>query len=96
MKNKKEMKAVTLNIRAYPRAARNRSALADNGDLQVYVTATPENNKANEAIISSLSKLLKTAKSNITIIVGLHSRDKVVKISGMTKKELRERLELIQ
>lgn len=83
-------------MRAYTRAARERFVLADNGDLQVYVTAAPENNKANEAIIASLSKLLKTAKSNITIIVGLHARNKVVKIAGFTKKDIQRKLELIQ
>lgn len=96
MKNKQADQHVTLTIRAYPRASRPRIVVADNGDLQVYVTTPAENNKANKAIISALSKVLKTPKSSMEITVGLHSRDKVVKITGLAKAELIQKLDLIK
>jgi len=62
----------------------------------VYVTAAPEDNKANTAIIATLSKLLKVAKSNIEIVSGLQGRDKKVKVSNVSEKIINQRLELLQ
>ncbi|HNZ47220.1 MAG TPA: DUF167 domain-containing protein [Candidatus Hydrogenedentes bacterium] len=90
------MNAVLLKIRAYPRASRNRVIVTESGLLQVYVTAAPEDNKANTAIIATLSKLLKVAKSNIEIVSGLQGRDKKVKVSNVSEKIINQRLELLQ
>ena len=48
--------------------------------LKLYVTSVPEDGKANEAVIKLLSQELKVPKSAITIIQGLKSRKKVVRI----------------
>lgn len=90
------MNAVLLKVRAYPRASRNRVIYTEDGLLQVYVTAVPEDNKANAAIIASLSKLLKVAKSSIEIVGGLQGRDKTVKVSNVPEKDINMRLELVK
>jgi len=47
---------------------------------KIYVTAAPEDGKANEAVIKLLAKNLGVAKSSLTIMRGHTSRDKVIKI----------------
>ncbi|HLD98529.1 MAG TPA: DUF167 domain-containing protein [Candidatus Nanoarchaeia archaeon] len=51
----------------------------DNGYL-VYVKAFPENNKANLSVIKLLSKYFKTQDSNIKIIKGKTSRNKLIEL----------------
>jgi uncharacterized protein len=50
--------------------------------LRVYVTAAPEQGKANQEVIRVLSKHLELPKSAIKIIKGLKSRDKIIQISN--------------
>ncbi len=47
---------------------------------KIYVTATPENGKANEAVIKLLAKALGIAKSSLTITHGHTSREKTIQI----------------
>ena len=49
--------------------------------LVVFVTAVPENGKANTAMIRLLSRHLNIAASRITVIRGATSRNKTVQIS---------------
>jgi len=46
----------------------------------VYVKEPPKENKANRAMIRLLSEYFKTPKSNITILSGLKSRQKIIEI----------------
>ena len=74
----------TFEVRVTPKASANsikpQEAGAGKIALKIYVTAAPEDGKANEAVIKMLSKELKLPKSAITIIQGLKSRKKVVRI----------------
>lgn len=45
---------------------------------KVYITKAPENGKANEAVIELFSKKLKIPKSNIKMIQGLKSKEKII------------------
>jgi uncharacterized protein (TIGR00251 family) len=72
-----------LSIRVTPRASQNKVGgvyVASDGRewLKVYVTAPAEDNKANDAVIALLAKQLKIAKSDIEIITGHQSRQKVL------------------
>lgn len=56
-------------------------ALADGEEaLQVWVTAVPEDNKANKALLKLLSKHFKKPVSAFTIVKGHTSRIKHVQI----------------
>jgi len=48
---------------------------------KVYLTAPPVEGKANRALIEFLADTLKVKRSQISIIKGLKSRDKIVKIN---------------
>lgn len=49
--------------------------------LRVMVTATPEDGKANDAVIKLLAKHFGVAKSRLSIIRGQTSRDKLIRIA---------------
>ncbi len=57
---------------------------ANDGELyKVYVTATPEKGKANKKMIELLAQYFKAAKSQIRIVKGEISRNKIVEIIGV-------------
>lgn len=76
-------------IKLTPKAAKNYigdHVIGPSGEsyLKVYVTAIPEDSKANKAMIDFLSKEWKVPKSYFKIIAGQTSRYKAVVI---TQKE---------
>lgn len=76
----------TLRVKVTPKAKSERIKKemgADGAALyKIYVTAAPEDGKANKAVIKLLSKSLGVAKSNLTITHGHTSREKIIKINN--------------
>lgn len=74
----------TLRIKVTPKAKSERIKKETCSDGSVtykcYVTAAPEDGKANEAVIKLLAKNLGLAKSQISITHGHTSREKTIKI----------------
>lgn len=74
-----------IQVRVTPRAASNRIEAQTSADgavsLRVYVTAVPEDGRANAAVIDLLAKQLHLAKSRIAVLRGETSRNKVIRIS---------------
>jgi uncharacterized protein YggU (UPF0235/DUF167 family) len=88
---------VELFIKATPNAKQNvlkGIAVDANGRsyLKVYVTAVPENNKANEAIEELLSKFFHISRQCIHQSVGQGNRLKTFLIVGISMDEVTERL----
>ena len=69
-----------IRVRVTTKASKNAVIGAKNNELSVYVTAVPENGKANEAIIKLLSKKFRCAKTKISLISGSKSRNKLFRI----------------
>jgi uncharacterized protein (TIGR00251 family) len=83
---------ITFAIKVHPRAKRN-AITGEIGDaLKVALTAPPVDGKANEACIEFFAKLLKVPRSSVTIAAGLTSRNKVIRVTGLTVEEVRGRL----
>lgn len=83
-----------LHIRLTPKAAANKIGPMDmDADgapvLKVYVTALPEDGKANLALINLLAKTWKLPKSAFTIVRGATDRNKVVRVTGSIPPEFR-------
>lgn len=56
----------------------------NDGELyKIYVTAAPEQGKANKKMIELLAEYFKVAKSQIRIIKGEISKNKIVEIIGI-------------
>ncbi len=89
---KKETTA-QIEVRVQPRAKRNAIEAVAGGPVKAYVTAPPEDGKANEAVVALLAKALGVAKGRVTIVRGYRSRTKVVKIEGLAETDALRRLE---
>lgn len=76
----------TIYVRLTPKASRNHieDTQNENGSplYKIYVTAVPENGKANSAAIKLLAKHLGVSKSRLTLIRGETSRDKIFSLTS--------------
>jgi uncharacterized protein (TIGR00251 family) len=83
---------VTFAVKVHPRAKKN-AITGEVGDaLKVALTAPPVDGKANEACIEFFAKLLKVPRSSVTIAAGLTSRNKVIRVAGLSAQQVRDRL----
>jgi uncharacterized protein len=80
-----------LAVRVKPRAARSAIEGERAGRLLVCVTAAPVEGRANEALRKLLAKELGIAAGRVSVEGGKNSRDKLVRIEGMTEAEVRAR-----
>jgi len=79
----------TFAVKVHPRARKN-AVTGEVGDaLKVALTAPPVEGKANEACIEFFAKLLRVPRSSVTIAAGLTSRNKVIRVAGLTAADVR-------
>ena len=81
--------SVTFEVRVAPRASRNAIAGVHEGALKVSLTAPPVEGAANEALRKLFAKALGVPKSSIEIIRGERTRNKVLRIRGVSREALR-------
>lgn len=83
---------VTFAVKIHPRAKTN-AVKGELGEaLKLSLTAPPIDGRANEACVEFLAKLLKVSRSSVTIASGHSSRNKVIRVAGVTGQYVRERL----
>jgi len=75
---------LTVRLHVLPRAKRGELAGLHNGALKIRVMAPPVENAANRAVIEFFSELLCISKSNLKILAGNKSREKVLQIKGLS------------
>jgi uncharacterized protein (TIGR00251 family) len=80
-----------LLVRVSPRASRNLVEVRE-GTVRVCVTSASTDGQANSAVIELLAKKLGVAKSNLTIVRGDTSRDKLLEVAGLTDAEILTKL----
>ncbi len=74
---------VRLSVRAQPRASRDEVGCVEaDGVLKVRVCAPPVEGAANERLIALVAKRLRISKSNVVVVAGGTSRNKVVEVRG--------------
>lgn len=82
----------TFSIRVHPRARKN-AITGEAGDaMKLALTAPPIDGRANEACIAFFAELLNVPHSSVTIAAGQTSRNKVIRIAGMTAAEVEAKL----
>lgn len=72
-------KGTEITVRVTPKASRNTIRVEDNF-IRVYVTVVPEHGKANSAVAALLAKAVGIAKSQLDLVKGATSRDKVFRV----------------
>jgi len=84
--------SVTFSVRIHPRAKKN-AITGEIGDaLKVSLTSPPVEGRANDACIEFFAQLLRVPRSSVTIASGQNSRNKVIRVAGLPKAELKDRL----
>lgn len=83
-------KGLYLRVRLQPRSSRNAIDGVQGDCLRLRLTAPPVEDTANKALIEFLSDLLNIKKSSIEIDSGHKSREKRVRIDGLTVEALEE------
>ena len=85
---------IAFSIKVVPGASRDKIAGEYDGGLKVTVSRPPEDGAANRAVEALLAKQLQVPRESITITHG-HSRSrKIVRVTGMSVEQLRDRLGL--
>jgi uncharacterized protein len=75
---------VTFPVRVQPRASRSGVAGEVDGALRIRLAAPPVDGEANEELVNLLAKLLDIPRRQVEIISGLKSKNKVVRVSGIS------------
>jgi uncharacterized protein len=83
---------ISFQIRVHPRAKKN-AITGEVGDaLKLTLTAPAVEGKANAACIEFFAKLLNLPRSSVTIAAGQTSRNKVIRVLGLTTQQVRDRI----
>jgi hypothetical protein len=82
----------TFAVKVHPRARKNAVAGEVGDALKVALTAPPVEGKANTACVEFLAELLDVPRSSITIAAGETSRNKIIRVAGLTAAQVEERL----
>jgi len=81
---------ITFAVKVHPRAKKN-AITGEIGDaLKLSLTTPPVEGRANEACIEFFAKLLKVPRSSVTIAAGQTSRNKVIRVVGVTGQYVRD------
>ncbi len=83
---------VTFAVKVHPRAKKNAITGELGNALKLSLTSPPVEGRANESCIEFFAKLLKVPRSSVTIASGQTSRQKVVRVSGLSAEEVRKRI----
>ena len=79
-------------VKVHPRAKKDAVAGEFGNALKLSLTAPPAEGRANEACRKFVANLLKVPRSSVTIASGKASREKVIRVTGLSAKELERRL----
>ncbi|MFI5111215.1 MAG: DUF167 domain-containing protein [Terriglobales bacterium] len=82
----------TFSVRLHPRAKKNAITGMLGDALKISLTAPPLEGRANHACIEFLADVLKLPRSSITIAAGQTSRNKLIRISGVSAADVEARL----
>jgi hypothetical protein len=89
-----EGNAVLLRVKIVPGASRTRYVGLWEKRVKISVAAPPEKGKANRAVIAFLAGLLGVRKRDVTIVEGLTSRLKTIRIEQAAVGTVRAALHL--
>lgn len=82
----------TFSIKVHPRAKKNAVTGEIGEALKVALTAPPVEGKANEACVRFVAELLEVPRASVTIAAGESSRQKLIRVAGLSAAEVEARL----
>ena len=88
-------KGVSFAVKVHPRARKNAITGAVGDALKLALTTPPVEGRANQAVIEFLAEVLEIPRASVTIASGETSRRKVVRVSGVSRRIVEEKLDRI-
>lgn len=85
-------KGVSFSIKVHPRARKNAITGVVGDALKLALTAPPVEGRANQAVIEFFAELFAIPRSSVTIASGETSRNKIVRISSLSRGLVEQRL----
>jgi uncharacterized protein (TIGR00251 family) len=85
-------KGVAFAIKVQPRARKNAITGVVGEALKLALTAPPVDGRANQAVIEFLAGFFEIPRASVTIASGETSRNKVVRITGLSKQVAERKL----
>jgi len=86
---------IHFKVAVKPKARRNAIEGIRSGSLVVHITAAPEKGEANKAVVEIIAEWLELPKSSVEITAGHKSRQKWVRVFGLTTNRLEHCLALL-
>ncbi|MFP4056986.1 MAG: DUF167 domain-containing protein [Candidatus Brocadiia bacterium] len=86
---------VEFALRVAPRASRDAVAGLHGDRLRVAVAAPPQGGRANRAVERLLASALGVPRCAVSIVAGARARQKTVRVSGISPRQARQRLERV-
>lgn len=87
-----ETDSVVLKVKVVPRASRSEIVGFVDDVLKVRLTSPPVDGAANDELIRLIAKRVHLARSNIGIVAGQTSRNKTLRVSGISAELLKAKL----
>jgi len=81
-----------LRLHVTPRGSKNEIIGWRDDVLCVKITAPPVEGAANAAIVKFIADALKIRKSQVELVSGERSREKALRITGLTQEDIRARI----
>lgn len=83
---------MTFAVKVHPRARKN-AITGELGDaIKLSLTSPPVEGRANDACIEFFAQLLKVPRSSVTIASGHASRQKTLRVIGLSAEEVRKHM----
>ena len=89
-------RSATLLVRVIPRSGRTALAGKRGDALLVRLAAAPVDGAANAALIGLLADLLDCPRRNISIVAGEKSRDKQIRVEGLSDEQVTRQLNALE
>ena len=82
----------TFQVKVHPRAKKNAITGEIGEALKLALTAPPVDGRANDACIAFFAEFLNVPRSSVTIAAGETSRNKLIRVRGMSAGEVEGKL----
>lgn len=94
-KRSDDIEVAVLAVRVIPRARKDEIVeILDDGTVKIRLTAPPVEGKANKALVSFLSRVIMVPRSQIQILRGEKSRNKLISIHDINNETVRARIKI--
>ena len=85
---------IEIAIRVLPGASKNEVVGLTDGTWKVRLTAPPIDGRANLALVEFLAERLHVSRSQVVLIKGNTSRNKIVAVYGLSSEEITRTLSI--